>query len=136
MAACNTPQNIHGPPRSVAIAHALILLGALIWFLLAVLLALNAHPGFPNDPLTRNVMAILSLVAGCVILVLLILLRQRRRLAYFGMLAALAAAALSLFFDDVGQADLLFLAITIIPIALLIRDRPWYLAASPGSTSA
>ena len=111
----------------VAIAHALILLGALIWFLLAVLLALNAHPAFPNDPLTRNVMAILSLVAGCVILVLLILLRQRRRLAYFGMLAALAAAALSLFFDDVGQADLLFLAITIIPIALLIRDRPWYL---------
>jgi len=72
-------------------------------------------------------MAILSLVAGCVILVLLILLRQRRRLAYFGMLAALITAALTLLFDDVGAVDLLFLAITIIPIGLLIRDRLWYL---------
>ena len=118
---------MHKPPRSVAIAHAVILLGALIWFLFGILLALNAHPAFPDDPLIRNVMAILSLVAGCVILVLLILLRQRRRLAYFGMLAALIAAALALLFDDVGAVDLLFLAITIIPIGLLVRDRPWYL---------
>ena len=84
----------HKPPRSVALAHALILLGAVIWLLLAVLLALNAHPAFPDDPLIRNVMAVLSLTAGLVVLALLALLRQRRRLAYLGMLAALAAAAI------------------------------------------
>lgn len=117
---------IHKPPPSVAITHGLILLGAVIWFLLAILLALNAYPAFPDDPLIRNVMAVLSLAAGLVVLVLLILLRQRRRLAYFGLLAALAAAALALIFDDVGPVDLLFLAITIIPIGLLIRDRAWY----------
>jgi hypothetical protein len=115
------------PPPSAAITHGLILLGALIWFLFGILLALNAHPGFPNDPLTRNVMAAMSLVGGFVVLVLLVLLRQRRRLAYFGMLAALTASALALFFDEIGPVDFLFLAITIIPIGLLIRDRPWYL---------
>jgi hypothetical protein len=115
------------PPLSVAITRGLILAGALIWLLLAVLLALNAHPAFPDDPLIRNVMAVASLVAGCD-LVLLTLLRQRRRLAYFGMLAALALSAL-FFIDDVGLVDLLFLAITIIPSGLLIRDRRWYLRA-------
>jgi hypothetical protein len=119
--------HLHKPPRSVAVAHALILLGALIWFLFAILLALNAHAAFPNDPLIRSVMAVLSAAAGFVTLVLLYLLRQRSRLAYFGMLVALAAAALALFFDDVGLVDLLFLAITIIPIGLLVRDRAWYL---------
>ena len=118
---------MHKPPRSVTIAHALILLGALIWFLFAVLLALNAHPGFPNDPRIRNVMAVLSVAVGSVILVLLFLLRKGHRLAYFGMLVALASAALALVFDDVGPVDLLFLAITLIPVGLLIRDRLWYL---------
>lgn len=121
------PDPPRAAPRSVAIAHALILLGALIWLLFALLLALNAHPAFPDDPRIRSVMAVVSLAAGLVILVLLALLRQRRPLAYSGMLAALAAAALSLLFDNVGPVDLLFLAITLIPIGLLIRDRRWYL---------
>jgi hypothetical protein len=115
------------PPPSVWIAHGLILLGALIWLLWAILLGLNAHAAFPDDPLIRGAMAVMSVVAGIVVLILLALLRQRRRFAYFGLLVALAAAALALFFDDVGLVDLLFLAITIIPIGLLIKDRAWYL---------
>jgi hypothetical protein len=100
-----------------------------MWLLFAILLALNAHPAFPNHPLIRNAMAVMSLVAGLVVLILLALLRQRRRLAYFGLLVALVAAAVALFFDDIGPVDLLCLAITIIPIALWVRDRAWYLRA-------
>jgi len=118
------------PPRSAVVSHVLILLGALIWVVLAVLLAVNAHPAFPDDPLARNVMAVLSLAAGLVLLVLLVLLRRRHRPAYFVMLAALAASALALFFDDVGLVDLVFLAVTVIPLVLLVRDRSWYLGAS------
>lgn len=117
-------------PRSVAVTRVLILIGALIWILLAVLLTLNAHPAFPDDPLARNVMAILALGAGLVLLALLILLRRGLRLAYFGMLAALVASALALFFDDVGAVDLVFLAISLVPLGLLIKDRSWYLGAT------
>jgi hypothetical protein len=111
------------------VTFALILLGAIIWLVVGILLALNAHPAFPDDPLLRGVMAGLSIAAGSTIVVLLIFLARHRRTAYFRMLTALIAASLAIFFDDVGLIDALVLAIFMIPLVLLIRDRAWYLDA-------
>jgi len=116
-------------PRSVTITLGMILLGAVIWLVFGILLALNAHPAFPDDVTARSGMAVLSVAAACAILVLLYLLRRRRPLAYFVMLGILAAASLAVFLDDVGLVDLVFLGITLIPLGLLLRDRAWYTSA-------
>jgi hypothetical protein len=71
-------------------------------------------------------MAVLSIVAGCVILGVLLFLGKRRRLAFFAMLGILTVASLVIFLDDVGLVDLAFLALNLIPLALLIKDRAWY----------
>lgn len=116
-------------PLAITVTFALILLGAIIWLAFGVLLALNAHLAFPDDPLLRGAMAGLSIAAGCTLVALLIFLARHRRMAFFGMLTALIAASLAIFFDDVGLIDALVLAIFMLPVVLLIRYRAWYLHA-------
>jgi hypothetical protein len=70
--------------------------------------------------------------AACILFMLVIYLEKRRRLAYFGMLAALAAAALVIFLDQVGPVDLMVLVINVIPLALLIKNRRLYLSPESG----
>ena len=119
-------------PLSVTITSVLIVLSAIIWLILGILLALDAHPGFPDDPLIRAWMAALSIAAACILFMLVIYLEKRLRLAYFGMLAALAAAALVIFLDQVGPVDLMVLVINVIPLALLIKNRRLYLSPEAG----
>ncbi|MFH1185981.1 MAG: hypothetical protein V1755_13225 [Chloroflexota bacterium] len=114
-------------PLSVTITLALIFLGAISWLALGSMLALNAHPAFPDDPSIRGAMAVASTGAALILFVLALLLEKRRRFAYFGALAALAAASLAIFLDDVGAVDLAVLAISAVPLMLLIKDRAWYL---------
>ena len=114
-------------PGSVTVTLGLVLLGGVTWLVFGILLALYAHPGFPDKPAIRGLMALLSVAAGCAVLVLLIFLKRRHRLAFFALLAVLAAASLAIFLDDVGIIDLVVLAVFIIPLALLIKDRAWYM---------
>ena len=117
---------MHGPPRTVKITLGLILLDAIIWLGLGVLLVLDAHPAFPDQPLVRGWMALLSIAAGCVVLVLLRFLAKPKGLAFFGMLGVLVAASLAVFLDDIGLVDLVVLLVFLIPLVLLIKDRAWY----------
>jgi hypothetical protein len=121
---------MHQRPVSITITLILILLGALVWLALGVALALNAHPGFPDELLARGLMAALSITAGCVVFVALFFLARRRRLAYIAMLGILAIASLVVFMDDVGLVDVMFLALNLIPLVLLIKDRAWYKPAA------
>jgi hypothetical protein len=120
---------MNNPPRpvSVTIAYVFISLGALTWLALGALLALNAHTGCPDEPPVRDLMAGLSAAAGLALLVLLYLLSRRWRPAFFLTLSALTAASLSPLLDDVGLADCAFMAVTLVPLILLLRDRYWYL---------
>jgi len=113
-------------PLSVTVTLVLILLSALIWIAFGVALAFDAHPAFPDEPLVRDLMAVLSVAAGCVVLVVLFFLGKRRPLAFLAMLGVLAVASLVIFLDDVGLVDLVFLAINLIPLGLLIKDKAWY----------
>ena len=120
---------MHERPITVTLALHLILVAAAIWLVLGVLLALNAHPAFPDDPLVRGWMAALSFAAGCAVLLVLTFLARRRRPAYFAALGVLTAASLAIFLDDVGLVDLVVLAVFLTPLILLIKDRAWYLSA-------
>jgi hypothetical protein len=52
---------------------------------------------------------------------------RKFRLAYYMILTVLGTMAVLSITDDFGIADLVFLLVTMATIALLIRDRRWYL---------
>jgi len=114
-------------PLSVSAALIFILLNALVWFALGVIIAANAHPALPDVPLIKGIMAFLALATAGILLGLFILLGKRSRIAYFIALGLFVAISLLTIFDQFGLADLVILAINIVPIILLIKDRAWYL---------
>jgi hypothetical protein len=117
-------------PLSVSATLTSVSATALVWLALGVIIAVGAHPAIPDVPQVRTSMALGSLAAGAVLVFLVVLLWRRVRLAYSLTLAALIASSLAVFFDDVGWADLIVLALSLIPLLLLIKDRAWYLGAS------
>jgi len=58
------------------------------------------------------------------------LLKRRSRLGYILTVALLAVMILASLLDDFGLADLLFVLVTLMPLALLIKDRAWYVRPS------
>jgi hypothetical protein len=114
-------------PLSVTIAWIFILLNALIWVAFGLLVAAHAHPALPDQPVIQGLMAFLSFAAAAVLLGALILLRKHNRWAYFLAIAFFAAASILTIFDQFGLIDLAVLLINLVPIALLLKDRNWYL---------
>jgi hypothetical protein len=72
-------------------------------------------------------MTFLSIALAAILLGLFIFLFRGNRAAYFLTLAFFAFTAILTIFDDVGPSDLVVLAINIIPLLLLIKDRAFYL---------
>jgi hypothetical protein len=64
-------------------------------------------------------------------------LQKRSRLVYWLAVASLMAVAVAAVFDDLGPADVVFIAITLLPLALLLKDRDWHqgIAMGPGQES-
>ena len=114
-------------PFSVRVVFVLIALDALLWLALGLIIAVDAHPALPVQANIKTMMAILSLVAAVVLLGLSMFLAKRSRVAYYLTLAFLLVASLLIILDEVGWIDLVVLAIQIIPIILLLKERTWYL---------
>jgi len=119
-------------PLSVKVTLLFMLANCLTWFILAILIILNAHPALPDQPVILWMMALLSLAAACVFLILSLLIYRRNQTGYYLALAALVLTALLIFFDDVGVSDLIVLMVALIPVGLLVRDRAWYLRTTNG----
>jgi chromate transport protein ChrA len=114
-------------PLSVYAVLGFLLLSVIIWIGFAVLVVAHAYPGLPDDPTVRWVMAGLAFGCGGVLFALTWALAKRIRIAYFlvsGLLVLLAVFSIT---DDIGWADLLYLAIVVVALVLLVKDRPWYL---------
>jgi hypothetical protein len=116
---------------SVSAALIFILLNAFVWLALGVIIAANAHPALPDLPLFKGIMAFLSFATAGILLGVFIFLGKRSRIAYFIALGLFVAISLLTIFDQFGLADLIILAINIVPIILLIKDRTWYLQIRP-----
>ena len=114
-------------PFSVRVVFVLIALDALLWLALGLIIAVDAHPALPVQANIKTMMAILSLVAAVVLLGLSMFLAKRSRVAYYLTLAFLLVASLLIILDEIGWIDLVVLAIQIIPIILLLKERTWYL---------
>lgn len=98
-----------------------------MWLIFGGIIAANAHPSLATPPLLKGVMAFLSFCIAGFLVGLFFLLVKRNRIAYFLALGLLAVISVLSLFDQFGLSDLIILAINIVPIVLLIKDRDWYL---------
>jgi hypothetical protein len=116
--------NEHKP--SIRATKYLLFLNALIWLGFSLIVVLGVHPAMPQSRAISLLLAGLAFMASAVLLILTITLRKFR-LAYYMILTVLGTMAVLSITDDFGIADLVFLLVTMATIALLIRDRRWYL---------
>jgi predicted membrane channel-forming protein YqfA (hemolysin III family) len=98
-----------------------------------MIIAFNAHPGIPDMPEMKGILAILSIAIAGTLLLLTFFLFKQIRIAFYLTLIFFAIAAFLTIFDDVGLADVVFVVICLIPVVLLIKDRAWYLQVNPQS---
>ncbi|MBN2676936.1 MAG: hypothetical protein JXR32_02605 [Anaerolineaceae bacterium] len=114
-------------PLAFTIALGFILLNAVIWLAFAVVWLFGGYPYISVSPEIMRMMGVLAAITGVMLIILVTLLRKRNKLAYYLSLAALAIVFLLTIFDEVGFADLVYLAIALTPFVLLLISRKWYL---------
>ena len=114
-------------PLSVTLTYGFISLNIIIWFALGVIIAFDLHPAMPDQPFFKGIMATLSFVAAGALWVTFVFLQKHNRAAYYLMLIGLGVATLLTILDDFGYVDLAALALGLIPLILLMKDRQWYL---------
>lgn len=120
------------PPSTVRTTRLLVLLNALLWLVFGVITVAGAHPSYREAGLLRWVMAASGLLAAIVLAVLSELLRGRPSVGYRLTVPLLAVIILASFLDEFGLADLIFVLVTLLPLALLLKNRAWYLRPASG----
>lgn len=113
-------------PLSVTINLVLIPVNILIWLILGIIIAVNAHPALSIPPVMKGIVAGISIMMAGILLILFIFLLRGSHKAYYFILAFFGVTALLTIFDDVGVSDVIVLALNIIPIVLMVLDRRWY----------
>ena len=114
-------------PRSVRLTKYLVFSDAVIWMLLAVVIAVDLHPALPVGAVYRWIMASLALMAGIFLIGDYWIMIKRGGWAFYLMLGALAVISLLTLFDQFGFPDLIVLLINVLSFALLLKDRSFYL---------
>ena len=113
-------------PATVRIALLLLALDALMWFAFGVVVAAGGNASI-HVPAVRWVMAGLAWASTAALASLTLLLSRRNRLAYYLAVILLTIIAVLSITDQVGWVDLAALAVSVIPLVLLVKDRAWYL---------
>ena len=119
------------PPSSITATRSLLAVLAFLWLAFGITVAVNAHPSYKDAALVRWTMATMASGAAMVLAVLASQLKRRSRLSYWLTVALLTLMIFVGLFDEFGLADFVYLVLTVIPLALLIRDRNWYLSTPP-----
>jgi len=118
-------------PQTVTATRLLILALALFWLAFGLTVAVGAHPSYRDASVIRWAMAGGALCAAAILAALANQLALHRPLTYWLAVVLLGAMTLGGLLDQLGLADVIFLAINVIPLALLVRDRNWYLTPPP-----
>lgn len=118
----------HRPIASTAASIILLALGA-VWILIGLEVGFSLHPAMHVSPPARLIMTGAMLAVGIGLAWLALWLARPRRSAFYAALALLSASSLSVIFDQVGWADLMFVAANVITIILLFKARLWYLGS-------
>ena len=113
--------------RALRLTRVLVVVNALLWLVFALIIAAGFHPSYPAGSDYRLPMALAGLAGSAVLAALAWLLRKPSALAYWAAVGVLAGTALMGLFDEVGLADLAVILLTLLPLALLVKSRNWYL---------
>ena len=119
------------PPSSITATRSLLAVLAFLWLAFGITVAVNAHPSYKDAASVRWTMATMASGAAIILAVLASRLKRRSRLSYWLTIALLTLMIFVGLFDELGLADFVYLVLTLIPLALLIRDRNWYLSTPP-----
>jgi len=119
-------------PSTVRTARLLVLFNALLWVLFGIITVAGAHPSYRQASLLRWAMAGSAFLAAILLVALADLLKRRPRFGYRLTVAVLAAMILVGLLDEFGLADLFYVLVTLLPLALLLKDRAWYVRSSLG----
>jgi len=124
-------------PASVRVALLLLTLDAALWFVFGVVVACGGIASINHPPVLRWVMAGLAWGAATALAGIALLLCRRSRPAFFAAVVLLTIIAVLSIADQIGLADLVGLAVSAVPLILLLRDRAWYLrrADAPGGAT-
>lgn len=114
-------------PLSVTITLLFMIINIVVWAVLGIVIAVDAHPALPDIPQMKGIFAFLSLAMAGILICLFIYLLRQNRTAYYLTLAFFVVTALLTIFDNVGYSDIVVLILNIVPIILLIKDRLYYL---------
>jgi hypothetical protein len=114
-------------PPSVRAVLLLLALDALLWFAFGVVAACGGIASLAHPAIVRWVMACLAWASAAALAGLTLLLTRRSRLAFFLLVILLAIIVVLSLTDQVGLVDLGALAVSVIPLVLLLKDRAWYL---------
>jgi hypothetical protein len=113
-------------PSTVRYTRLLILINALFWLAFSVITAVGAHPSYEEASVLRWAMATAALLVAGILGTLAGRLQSRSRLVYWLAVTSLAAMTVAAVLDELGPADLVFIIMTLLPLALLLKDRDWY----------
>jgi hypothetical protein len=114
-------------PSTMRYTRGLVAANACLWLLFAAVTAAGLHPSYVPGTVVWWVMTGLAVVTAGVLATLAWLLRRNDPLAFWLTTATLTAIILFGLMDDLGLSDLVFLLITSLPLALILKDRSWYL---------
>jgi hypothetical protein len=114
-------------PWTLTLTTILVVLNAVVWFGLGIIIAANAHPALSVPPVMKGIMAGMSVLLALVLIGLWILLVRGSRLGFYLILAFFLLTAALTILDQVGLADLVVLALNLVPAILIFVDRKWYL---------
>jgi hypothetical protein len=118
-------------PFSVTVTSIVIVLNALIWLVLGIIIAVNAHPALPVPLELKAILAVLSIFMAGILTGLFVFLLKGNRVAYYLIIAFFFVVSILTIFDDVGVSDIIVLVLNILPIIILIKDRNWYRRVQP-----
>lgn len=103
-----------------------ILVDSLIWLLFGLILVLNLHPSFIDDPMIRLVSAGLSWAAAVSLIGLLYLTCRFAGIWYYFLLLSLVLISFLTLTDEFGWPDLIILILHLLPMAFLIIGKRGY----------
>lgn len=112
---------------SASITYILFVVNSIAWFILGLLLLFELSPAFIGNGALNIVMGVLGIISSAAYLALLVLLRKKIKIAYYLSIILLILVSILSITDEFGLFDLGALAINVIPLLLLIKDRHSYL---------
>jgi hypothetical protein len=114
-------------PTFVRATRGLLSLLAGLWLIFGLVILAGSHPSYREPDLLRWGVAAGGLVVGLALTLLTTMLRPGRPLVFWLLVALLAAMLVVGLLDELGLADIVYLGLTAVPLAVILKDRARYM---------